>query len=128
VVGGSPSFPTHTKRKNVQYSPGTFVFWDWGYKHLVPDEPFEYAALVITRIISIIDEKTICVDLGHKSVAAENPLPRVHFLNAPDATPISQSEEHLVMNPGCRSYGKWVMFCMAFPYIFVQQWLCMIMR
>ena len=97
VVGGSPSFPTHTKRKGVQYSPGTFVFWDWGYKHIVPDEPFEYAALVITRIISIIDEQTVCVDLGHKSVAAENPLPRVYFLNAPDAVPIGQSEEHLVM-------------------------------
>jgi len=97
VVGGSPSFPTHIKRKGVQFSPGTFVFWDWGYKHIVPDEPFEYAALVITRIISIIDEKTICTDLGHKSVAAENPLPRVHFLNAPDAVPVSQSEEHLVI-------------------------------
>lgn len=97
VIGGSPSFPTHTKRKNVVYSPGTFVFWDWGYKHIVPDEPFEYAALVITRIISVIDEHTVCTDLGHKSVAAENPLPRVHFLNEPDANPISQSEEHLVL-------------------------------
>jgi D-serine deaminase-like pyridoxal phosphate-dependent protein len=97
VVGGSPSFPTHLKRKGVQVSPGTFVFWDWGYKHIVPDEPFEYAALVITRIISIIDEQTICTDLGHKSVAAENPLPRVHFLNASDAVPIGQSEEHLVV-------------------------------
>ena len=97
VVGGSPSLPTHIKRKGVQFSPGTFVFWDWGYKHMVPDEPFEYAALVITRIISIIDEHTICTDLGHKSVAAENPLPRVHFLNAPDAVPIGQSEEHLVL-------------------------------
>ena len=97
VAGGSPSFPTHLKRKGVQYSPGTFVFWDWGYKHLVPDEPFEYAALVITRIISIIDEQTICTDLGHKSIAAENPLPRVHFLNAKDAVPVGQSEEHLVV-------------------------------
>lgn len=97
VVGGSPSFPTHIKRKGVEVSPGTFVFWDWGYKHMVPDEPFEYAALVITRIISIIDEHTLCTDLGHKSVAAENPLPRVHFLNSPDAVPVSQSEEHLVI-------------------------------
>ena len=97
VVGGSPSFPTHIKRKGVQFSPGTFVFWDWGYKHIVPDEPFDYAALVITRIVSIIDDKTVCTDLGHKSVAAENPLPRVHFLNAPDAIPIAQSEEHLVI-------------------------------
>jgi D-serine deaminase-like pyridoxal phosphate-dependent protein len=119
VIGGSPSFPTHTKRKGVQYSPGTFVFWDWGYKHIVPDEPFDYAALVITRIISIIDEQTICVDLGHKSVAAENPLPRVHFLNAPDAVPIGQSEEHLVMtipdaskwNVGDVLYGVPVHIC-----------------
>jgi len=119
VIGGSPSFPTHTKRKGVQYSPGTFVFWDWGYKHLVPDEPFNYAALVITRVISVINEQTICTDLGHKSVAAENPLPRVHFLNAPDATPISQSEEHLVLQfpgktnwkPGDVLYGVPVHIC-----------------
>ena len=96
VAGGSPSFPTHINR-NIECSPGTFVFWDWGYKHQVPDEPFEYAALVITRVISIVDETTITTDLGHKSVAAENPLPRVHFLNAPDVTPTGQSEEHLVL-------------------------------
>ncbi|MBV9986721.1 MAG: D-TA family PLP-dependent enzyme [Chitinophagaceae bacterium] len=119
VAGGSPSFPTHVKRANVQFSPGTFVFWDWGYKHQFPDQPFDYAALVITRIISIIDEKTVCVDLGHKSVAAENPLPRVHFLNAPDAEPVSQSEEHLVVkvadasvwNPGDVWYGVPVHIC-----------------
>ncbi|MCC7526170.1 MAG: D-TA family PLP-dependent enzyme [Chitinophagaceae bacterium] len=97
IVGGTPTFPTHAQRKDVECSPGTFVFSDWGYKHLLPDEPFEYAALVITRVISIIDEQTLCTDLGHKSVAAENPLPRVHFLNAPDAVPTGQSEEHLVL-------------------------------
>ncbi|MEP7317716.1 MAG: D-TA family PLP-dependent enzyme [Panacibacter sp.] len=96
VAGGSPTFPIHAERKDVECSPGTFVFWDWGYKHGMPDEPFDYAALVITRVISIVDEHTITTDLGHKSVAAENPFPRVHFLNAPKATPISQSEEHLV--------------------------------
>lgn len=97
VAGGSPTFPTHMNRPGVQCSPGTFVFWDYSYKHVLPDEPYEYAALVITRVISIIDNHTICTDLGHKSVAAENPLPRVHFLNAPGATPVAQSEEHLVL-------------------------------
>lgn len=97
VVGGSPSFPTHTKRKGVQYSPGTFVFWDWGYKEQLPDEPFDYAALVITRVISILDGKTICVDLGHKAIASENPLPRVHFLNATELVQTGHSEEHLVL-------------------------------
>ena len=97
VIGGSPSFPTHALRKGIECSPGTFIFWDWGYKHQLPDEPFDYAALVISRVISIVDEHTVCTDLGHKSVAAENPLPRVHFLNAPDAVPVAQSEEHLVL-------------------------------
>jgi D-serine deaminase-like pyridoxal phosphate-dependent protein len=84
-------------RPGVQCSPGTFVFWDYSYKQVLPDEPYDYAALVITRIISIIDKHTVCTDLGHKSVAAENPLPRVHFLNAPGAIPTGQSEEHLVL-------------------------------
>lgn len=97
VAGGTPTFPTHANRQGVECSPGTFVFSDWGYKQGLPDEAFEYAALVITRIISIPNEHTVCVDLGHKSVAAEHPLPRVHFLNAPDAVPVSQSEEHLVL-------------------------------
>jgi D-serine deaminase-like pyridoxal phosphate-dependent protein len=96
IAGGSPTFPIYADRNDVECSPGTFVFWDWGYKHGMPDEPFDYAALVITRVISIVDEHTITTDLGHKSVAAENPFPRVHFLNAPEAEPVSQSEEHLV--------------------------------
>ncbi len=105
VAGGSPTFPTHIKR-NIECSPGTFVYWDWGYKHQLPDEPFDYAALVLTRVISIVDEQTITTDLGHKSVAAENPFPRVHFLNAPDVTPFSQSEEHLVLKVADSSLYK----------------------
>jgi D-serine deaminase-like pyridoxal phosphate-dependent protein len=97
VAGGSPTFLIHAQRAGVERSPGTFIFWDWGYEHLLPDLPFLFAALVITRVISVIDEQTLCLDLGHKSVAAENPLPRVKFLNAPDAEPLLQSEEHLVV-------------------------------
>lgn len=97
VAGGSPTFPTHLHRPGVECSPGTFVFWDRGYKLQMPELPFDYAALVATRVISLVDEHTICTDLGHKSVAAESPLPRVYFLNAPDAVPVGQSEEHLVL-------------------------------
>lgn len=96
VAGGSPTFAFHRER-SVECSPGTFVFWDWGYHQLLPEEPFRYAALVITRVISVVNATTLTLDLGHKSVAAENPLPRVHFLNAPGAAPVSQSEEHLVV-------------------------------
>lgn len=97
VAGGSPTFPVYAGRENIECSPGTFIFWDWGYKQNFPDEPFDYAALVITRIISITDDHSITTDLGHKSLAAENPLPRVYFLNAPEALPVAQSEEHLVL-------------------------------
>jgi D-serine deaminase-like pyridoxal phosphate-dependent protein len=82
----------------MECSPGTFIFWDKGYKTLFPDQPFDYAALVITRVISIVDKQTITTDLGYKSVAAESPLPRIYFLNAVDSVPISHSEEHLVVN------------------------------
>jgi len=97
VVGGTPTFPIHARRTDCECSPGTFIFWDYGYKRQYPDMPFEYAALVICRVISIVDSQHVCVDLGHKSVAAENPLPRVHFLNLPEAIPVAQNEEHLVL-------------------------------
>ena len=106
VTGGTPTFPIHARRTNCECSPGTFVFWDWGYKHQYPDMPFEYAALVICRIISVIDKQHVCVDLGHKSVAAESPLPRVYFLNAPEIKPVAQSEEHLVLEaPAGNTYS-----------------------
>ena len=97
VMGGTPTFPLHVRRSDCECSPGTFVFWDWGYKQILADLPYEYAALVVSRMISVIDDTHICIDLGYKAVAAESPLPRVTFLNAPEAHPSAQSEEHLVL-------------------------------
>lgn len=106
IAGGSPTFPTHLHRAGVECSPGTFVFWDRGYKLQMPELPFDYAALVISRVVSIIDEHTICTDLGHKSIAAENPHPRVYFFNAPNAVAVGQSEEHLVLKVADASIFK----------------------
>ncbi len=98
VAGGSPTFPFHATQDGVECSPGTFIYWDRSYLEGVPDIPFIPAALVVTRIISRPTSDTLCLDLGHKSVAAEKDiLHRVHFLNAPDATALSQSEEHLIV-------------------------------
>ena len=97
VAGGSPSFPVHALRKNVECSPGTFVFWDWKYENILPDLPFQCALLVVTRISSIINDELICLDLGHKSIASENPFPRVEFLNIDVQEWVSQNEEHLVI-------------------------------
>ncbi|PWU01746.1 MAG: threonine aldolase [Bacteroidetes bacterium] len=98
VAGGSPTFSIHSKRKIIECSPGTFVYWDKGYLELCPEQDFKPAALVISRVISLPSPGKICVDLGHKSIAAENEITRrVYFINAPELKPISQSEEHLVL-------------------------------
>ena len=98
IAGGSPTFPIHAQREGVECSPGTFVYWDAGYGATCREQPFQPAALVISRIISLPDATKICTDLGHKSIASENELgKRVFFLNAPDVKPVSQSEEHLVL-------------------------------
>ncbi len=101
VASGTPTFPAHAKRANVECSPGTFIYWDKGYQDAFTEQPFLTAALVITRVVSLPDTTKICLDVGHKSVAAENALnKRICFLNAPELTPVGQSEEHLVMEAG----------------------------
>lgn len=98
IMGGSPAFSVHCKRKDIECSPGTFVYWDKGYSDLCPEQAFLPAAVLVTRIISLPSENKICLDLGHKSVAAENDIAkRVFFLNAEGLKPVGQSEEHLVL-------------------------------
>jgi D-serine deaminase-like pyridoxal phosphate-dependent protein len=101
IVGGSPTFPIHAARPNVECSPGTFIYWDNGYGSAFEEQQFLTAALVLTRVVSLPDDTKICVDLGHKSIASENiPDKRVTFLNAPGLKFISHSEEHLVLDAG----------------------------
>ncbi|GAB4028555.1 D-TA family PLP-dependent enzyme [Spirosoma koreense] len=101
VAGGSPSFPIHAQRGEVECSPGTFVYWDKTYLGILPEQPFQSAALVVARVISLPGPTKICLDLGHKAIAAESPLEqRVTFLNAPDLQAVGQSEEHLVLEAG----------------------------
>jgi len=101
VAGGSPTFSVHCRRKNIECSPGTFIYWDKGYMDKCAEQDFIPAALLLTRVISLPGETTICLDLGHKSVAAENDLERrIFFLDAPDLKIISQSEEHIVADAG----------------------------
>jgi D-serine deaminase-like pyridoxal phosphate-dependent protein len=97
IAGGSPTFVIHAARTNVSLSPGTTVLWDAGYAHKLPDLPFEPAAVLLSRVISRPAPRQVCLDLGHKAVAAEMPHPRTVFLNLPDATALSHSEEHLVV-------------------------------
>ena len=101
IAGGSPTFAIHSTRRNVECSPGTFIFWDKGYHDALPEQDFLYAALVLSRVISLPDESKICIDLGHKSIASENELlKRAYFLNAPELKPIGQNEEHMIIEVG----------------------------
>jgi D-serine deaminase-like pyridoxal phosphate-dependent protein len=100
VVGGTPAFPFHARRTGIECSPGTTVFWDAGYASTLPDLPFVPAAVLLTRVISRPAEDRLCLDLGHKAVAAENPHPRVVLFGLEDATAVGHSEEHLVLETG----------------------------
>ncbi|HTI07127.1 MAG TPA: D-TA family PLP-dependent enzyme [Puia sp.] len=101
VAGGSPTFSIHCKREGIECSPGTFIYWDKGYSDGCPEQAFTPAALVITRVVSLPEPTKLCLDLGHKSIAAENELSRrVFFPGAEDLKPLGQSEEHLVVEAG----------------------------
>jgi D-serine deaminase-like pyridoxal phosphate-dependent protein len=99
ICGGTPTFTSHLSEDERICSPGTCVFWDWGYGEKLSEQDFKYATLLITRIISKPTEGIVTIDLGHKSVAAENPIhQRVKFLNLNNYELLSQSEEHGVLN------------------------------
>ena len=99
VAGGSPSFPVNALRKEVDLSPGTYIFWDAGYADLCPDLDFQFAAVVMTRVLSKPGGNVICLDVGSKGTAPDKALgERIHFLNLPIQPKfVSQSEEHLVI-------------------------------
>jgi D-serine deaminase-like pyridoxal phosphate-dependent protein len=97
IAGGTPTFPIHAQRSEIECSPGTCVLWDYGYASKLPDMDFLPAAMVLTRVVSKPERNRLCLDLGHKAIAAENPHPRVFFPDLPDAKPVTHSEEHLVL-------------------------------
>jgi D-serine deaminase-like pyridoxal phosphate-dependent protein len=106
VAGGTPTFPIHARRREVECSPGTCLLWDAGYGTKLPDLAFLPAALVLSRVVSKPGPDRLCLDLGHKAIASENPHPRVQFLNLPEAKAVMHSEEHLVVEtPNASRFG-----------------------
>jgi D-serine deaminase-like pyridoxal phosphate-dependent protein len=97
VIGGTPTFPFHALRADVECSPGTTVFWDLGYSTVLPDLDYLPAVLLLTRVVSKPGTNLLCLDLGHKAVASEAPPPRVQLMGLPDTIAVGHSEEHLVL-------------------------------
>ena len=97
IAGGTPTFPIHAVRKDVETSPGTLILWDWGYSSSFTDMNFSHAAVLLTRIISKPGKDLICIDLGHKAVASEMPQPRIKILDIQKYSIINHNEEHMVI-------------------------------
>ena len=96
VAGGSFSFPYYARTEGMYGSPGTFIYWDAGYRTGMPDMPFRCAALVLTQVVDRYpDEGTITTDLGCKGISSDLPeRARAVLLGHETAELISQSEEH----------------------------------
>jgi D-serine deaminase-like pyridoxal phosphate-dependent protein len=97
VAGGTPTFPFHARHPDRECSPGTCVLWDAGYATMFPDLDFLPAAVVLSRVISKPGRDRLCLDLGHKAVAADPTGTRVVWLDLPVATVVMHSEEHLAI-------------------------------
>ena len=46
IAGGSPTCFIHAAAGDRECSPGTFVFWDKGNSEKLPEQPFEWAAIL----------------------------------------------------------------------------------
>lgn len=99
VFGGTPSFPIHAEldTPGVECSPGTIVLQDQGYLTMYPDLAFTPAALLFTRVVSRPRANRLCLDVGHKAVAADPSGPRVLLIDLPEAKFVGHNEEHLVV-------------------------------
>lgn len=113
VVGGTPTFPVHASRKDVETSPGTILLWDFGYSSSFADLDFLHAAVLYTRVVSKPGKDLLCIDLGHKAVASEMPQPRIQIFGIDDFSITGHNEEHMVirshsaagLNPGDALYA-----------------------
>ena len=83
----------------MELSPGTNVMFDAGYGRIFPDLAYVPAARILSRVISCPTPESVTLDLGYKACASDPPVERrVFFPDLPDAVPLLQNEEHLVLH------------------------------
>lgn len=98
VVGcGTVSSRFLAGQHGMEVSAGTSVLWDAGQPTFTPPMEVDNAAVLLARVISRPTDGFLCIDVGHKAVASEMQHPRVSFFGLEDATAVSHSEEHLVL-------------------------------
>jgi D-serine deaminase-like pyridoxal phosphate-dependent protein len=106
VAGGTPTFPVHASRNDVETSPGTVLLWDFGYSSSFADLDFLHSAVLFARVVSKPASDLICLDLGHKAVGSEMPQPRIMMPDIDDYTIIGHNEEHMVIRTSSARYLK----------------------
>lgn len=98
VGGGSGTFPFFAALSpEVIGSPGTTVFWDYGYSNHFPDLDggFTPAALVLGRVVSRPASRYVTLDIGNKAIAADPPAgKRGLALGLERAETLLHNEEH----------------------------------
>lgn len=111
VAGGSWSFPWYARADGIYGSPGSFIYWDAGYRSAMPDLPFRWAALVLTQVVDRFPkEGRFTTDLGSKGISSDLPEnKRAVLLGYETADLVLQSEEHGVFEyegdlPGVGAY------------------------
>jgi D-serine deaminase-like pyridoxal phosphate-dependent protein len=96
VAGGSFAFAYYARTDGMYGSPGTFIYWDAGFRAVLPDMPFRYAALVLTQVVDRYPAKgTFTTDLGCKAICTDLPeAERAVLLGHETAHLVLQDEEH----------------------------------
>jgi D-threonine aldolase len=116
VAGGSSTSWLWLEVPEVEVGAGTMALWDFGQTQTCPESDMIHAAVLAARVISRPQPDLLCLDLGHKAVAAEMPQPRVHWFGLEDAQPVLQSEEHLVLRTARATAFPVGHICYGLPY------------
>ncbi len=112
VTSGTPSFPCALEYPFFReasfahrFSPGTVVYNDLTSLSQLPSEwGYDYAAVVLTTVVSQPSPDRVTCDAGHKAVSADSGFPNCAVRDWPGLVPLSASEEHLPIQitPGAR--------------------------
>lgn len=76
--------------------PGTCVLMDATYAEMMPEAGFQYAAVVLTRVISKPEANRLGLDLGHKAIASEGPHPCVQVFALLVAVAVGHNGQHKI--------------------------------
>lgn len=102
VAGGTPSFVPclrelvvhHQVDAEIDVSPGTWIYWDTNYDRLFPGM-FEYATLILARVMDRSGPDLITLNLGHKRWAIDHGP--VELFSRAGLEVLETSEEHTVL-------------------------------